>query len=163
MKKSQSIFILLGGNQGDVKRTFAEVCMQIENLCNIVQTSPLYITEPWGMETKDLFYNQALEIETSLKPLALLEKFQEIEKTYGRVPKVGNAYESRVIDIDILLWGTEILDEPNLTVPHPRMHIRNFTLIPLKEIAPNTIHPVLGKTIQELATINGDNLSVSKA
>ena len=117
---------------------------------SIIRTSAFYETEPWNMNSKTWFVNAVVEVKTSLSPEALLEECQRIESQLGRTPKTSTEYEDRTIDIDILFYGKEIINEENLTIPHKFVHLRAFTLVPLLELIPDFEHPVLHKTIAEL-------------
>lgn len=113
--------------------------------------SPLVETEPWGFESPHPFLNAALSVETSLPAMDVLERTQSIERQLGRRRKsVAGQYEDRPIDIDLLLYGDLVLTSERLTLPHPLLSERLFVLEPLAEIAPQILHPTLGKTIQTL-------------
>jgi len=156
------LYILLGGNLGDKKRIFSDVSTLLnERLGKISSQSAIYETEPWGFESPDLFWNQALELSTNLSPEEVLAQTQQIETELGRIRK-ENQYSSRLIDIDILFYGDQIINQENLTVPHPRIQERKFALIPLCEIAPELIHPVLRKSIRQLLVESTDPLKVEK-
>ncbi len=127
----------------------------------VLQHSAIYESEPWGFQTENNFLNRILEIETFLTAQQLLEKLLEIESGLGRKRR-GNSYSSRTIDIDILYFGNSRIQEKTLEVPHPRLHLRRFTLLPLVEIAPDFEHPVFKKTNRELLELLSDNLEVWK-
>lgn len=122
--------------------------------------SSIYESAPWGFEAQSSFLNQILIVETDLKPMGILERIKSIEKEMGRV-KTSESYESRTIDIDILFYNEEIIAFPELIIPHPQLHKRRFTLVPLAEIAPEFIHPVFNKSINDLL-INCSDDSVVK-
>ena len=108
-------------------------------------------TEPWGFESQNSFLNCVVAFRTTLPPMELLGTTEKIERELGRTAKSnGGVYHDRIIDIDILLYGNEIINTERLTVPHPLMHERDFVLTPLCEIAPQAIHPVIGKSIAEI-------------
>ncbi len=156
------LYLLLGGNLGDKKKIFSEARINLHNLVGeITAQSAVYETEPWGFESTDLFWNQVLEIVTKLSPEEVLLKTQQTELELGRIRK-SNQYDSRIIDIDILFFGEEIVELPDLIVPHPRIQERRFALIPLNEIAPNLRHPVFQKTITQLLAECNDQLRVEK-
>jgi len=156
------LYILLGGNLGDKKRIFSDVSTLLnERLGKISSQSAIYETEPWGFESPDLFWNQVLELSTNLSPEEVLAQTQQIELELGRIRK-ENQYSSRLIDIDILFYGDQIINQENLTVPHPRIQERKFALIPLCEIAPELIHPVLRKSMRQLLVESTDPLKVEK-
>jgi len=114
----------------------------------VVRASSVYETEPWGIAGQGNFLNQVLEAKTSITPLDLLHEIKALEKRMGREP--GIRYGPRVIDIDILLYGDESVNEPELQIPHPRLHQRAFVLVPLSKLAPDLVHPGLGVSIGDL-------------
>ncbi|MBR5353732.1 MAG: 2-amino-4-hydroxy-6-hydroxymethyldihydropteridine diphosphokinase [Bacteroidales bacterium] len=167
-----SLYLLIGGNQGDRKALLQQATDLIrQRVGSVVGCSQLYETAPWGtfdgMETQP-FLNMALQVETSLSAHDCLRECLAIEKELGRQRK-GNTppndakrvYSSRPIDIDLILFDNEVISLPDLTIPHPRMHQRRFVLQPLCDIAPDAIHPVLKKTISQLLSICEDNCSCS--
>ena len=117
--------------------------------CSIRVQSPFYRTEPVGVEGQDLYVNGVVGVDTDLSADTLLKCLLEIEAHMGRVRR--KKWDARVIDLDILLFGSRIIQKPDLIVPHPLMHLRRFVLTPMLQIAPNLIHPVLCKSIRELA------------
>jgi 2-amino-4-hydroxy-6-hydroxymethyldihydropteridine diphosphokinase len=156
------LYILLGGNLGNKKKVFSEARDRLSKLIGeIAAQSSIYETEPWGFVSKDLFWNQVLEINTELSPEILLSLTQQIESDLGRIPK-AEQYVSRLIDIDILFYGDQIINLNNLVVPHPRIQSRKFALLPLCEIAPDFQHPVFQKSIRQLLDECQDNLKVEK-
>ena len=114
------------------------------------------------MSSDDWFVNQVLELETSLKADTLIDKLLLIESELGRTRTMAEGYQSRLIDIDILLFNDETLDTAKLIIPHPRMHLRKFTLMPLAEIAPNKIHPIIRTTSLELLQACEDESEVQR-
>ena len=155
------LYLLLGGNIGDKERIFSEARTRLNTrLGEIGLQSAVYETEPWGFESTDLFWNQALEISTSLSPEEVLMQTQQIEQELGRTRK-DSQYSSRVIDIDILFYSDQIINLSNLIIPHPRIQERKFALMPLNEIAPELIHPVFKKNIRQLLDESIDTLKVS--
>jgi 2-amino-4-hydroxy-6-hydroxymethyldihydropteridine diphosphokinase len=127
---------------------------------NVVERSSFYETEPFGYEEQNWFINLVLKIRTGLSPRALLHLTQKIEKDLGKDTKFK--WGPRDIDIDILLYDNEQISEPGLTIPHPLLHVRNFVLSPLSEIAPDLQHPVLAKTIKELLRTCTDRKEVKR-
>ena len=150
------VTLLLGGNEGDVKRTL-QAAQQLVNarVGAVLRCSHRYESEPWGVASAARFSNQALEITTDLSPLEVLDAVQRIECDLGRnraaeaVEKAstGAAYTSRPIDIDIIFYDDEVIREERLTVPHPRLAEREFALVPLCEIMRLRRHPVTGETV----------------
>lgn len=146
----QTVYLLLGSNLGNSKEILDKAIeLLTEKIGVIISQSKDYETKPWGVTDQPDFLNLAIAIHTKLKPLEILEQTQSIENQLGRVRK--EKWGARLIDIDIMFYGDEIIDEPNLKVPHPLIQERDFALIPLSEIAPNFVHPVLGKTVLELS------------
>ncbi len=142
-------YLLLGSNENDRFRNLKKACELIELRCGkVLSQSALYETEAWGLKEQNAFINQAVLIETSLAPKELLLQLKATEKEIGRVETVK--WGPRVIDIDILFYGNEVVDMEELKVPHPFLHERRFTLAPLNEIAAEFVHPLLQKTVNEL-------------
>ncbi len=151
--------ILLGGNIGDVSgylETSRELLSQ--RVGEVVALSTEIQSEAWGFSADQKFTNQALVIKTTLNPQELLCATQSIERQVGRDAEAereqklvsGERYASRVIDIDIIAYGAEVVDQESLKIPHPLMHEREFVLRPMTEVAPEWRHPVLGRTTREM-------------
>ena len=146
------VYLSLGTNIGNKKENLTRAIEALSlALGQCVATSSFIETAPWGFASDNSFLNCAVAFETTLAPLQLLETTEGIERELGRTVKShGGNYSDRIIDIDILLCGNEVVDAPRLIVPHPLMHKRSFVLEPLAEIAPNAIHPTSGKSIKQL-------------
>ena len=129
-------YLSLGTNLGDKRKNIAEAIKNIGELVgDVVRQSALYETEPWGFRSDNRFVNAAVCVDTQLSPRRLLEVTQRIEREMGRTLKSdGGEYHDRIIDIDILLYGDLHIDEPDLKIPHPLMHERDFVMTPLNEI-----------------------------
>ncbi len=155
------VYILLGANLGNPLEQIEQAKKSIDSaIGKIVARSSIYETEAWGVEEQPPFFNQTILVETYLSPSAALETCQEIEKTLGRIRH--KKWDTRIIDIDILYFNDEYINTPKLVVPHPYLHFRRFTLVPLCEIAPEYVHPLLNKTNHELLDASTDPLSVKK-
>ena len=149
----------MGSNQGNRKEFLKRTIAMVHQLVGSVsKCSAIYETEAWGFESDQTFLNQAIEISTLLPPGKLLNTCLKIESKLGRIRRTTS--NNRVIDIDILLYGNKIVRQKKCTIPHPRLHLRNFTLVPLQEIAPEVKHPEFGLTISELLKLSTDNLKV---
>lgn len=146
------VYLSLGSNKDDRIGYIQQANLQLGMLdgVEIIRTSAFYETEPWNMKSENWFVNAVVELKTTLTPHQLLEQCQRIEKQLGRKPATPGIYQDRTIDIDILFYKKEIINEPDLTIPHKYVHLRAFTLVPLLELIPDFEHPVLHKTITEL-------------
>ncbi len=155
------VYIGIGSNLGKKKENFLEALSRIAKIPNtkIIKESSFYESEPLG-ESKEWYVNGVIELETELKPELLLQKLRNIERAMGR-KKNRKRWGARVIDLDILMFNNAILEKKNLKIPHPEMHKRKFVLVPLSEIAPQVVHPVLGLTILELLVNVKDDKRVS--
>ena len=147
-----TVYLGLGTNLGNKEANLRTAIYKLqERIGKQVSLSSFYETAPWGFESCHSFLNAAIGLETSLSPIEILHITQEIEKELGRTKKsVNGSYSDRLIDIDILLYDTLVLQTPELTIPHPLMTERDFVMNPLIEIAGNVIHPTRQKTLSEL-------------
>lgn len=155
------VYLLIGGNMGNRKKQLQKAAIKIGEACGtITLLSHFYETAAWGKTNQPSFFNQAITLNTLLPPNDLLHAILHIETSMGRhrVEKFG----PRIIDIDILLFNDEIIDHPNLKIPHPELPNRRFALEPLSEIAPGVIHPVFKKSILCLLEECTDALEVRK-
>ena len=161
MADSKSIYLLLGSNLGN-RLAVLETAVKLiaERVGNVSEESAVYETAPWGITDQPTFLNQVIRVESELTPENALEFTLSIEQELGRVR--GERWGARVIDIDLLFYDDLILDTPSLILPHPRLHERRFTLIPLAEIAADHVHPLLKKTVLDLLNNCPDNGVVSK-
>lgn len=152
------IYLGLGSNLEDREANLAEAVDRIGLMVgDVIRTSSVYETEPWGFTTEEQFLNMVVEAETDLNPADLHEQTKKIETRLGRVKeKDEEQYTSRIIDIDILFYEDVIVNDVDLRIPHPLIEERNFVLIPLNEIAPDLVHPVLKKTVSELLQASSD-------
>ena len=155
-------YLSLGSNIGDRAHNITHALEQLASHgVTVVKQSSLYETEPVELREQDWFLNCVAEVETNLRPRELMHALLNIERSMGReriVPK-----GPRVIDMDILLFGSEVVKESQLEIPHPRMADRRFVLTPFAEIAPQTVHPVMRKTIQQLLEDTPDHSEVRRA
>ena len=143
------VYLALGSNLGDRQENLQQAIAALSPHMDVKAKSPIYETPPWGIEDQPKFFNQVIKADTYLQPEPLLKHLKRLEVALGRKPNVRNG--PRLIDIDILFYDHLVLNTPLLTVPHPRMHERGFVLLPLMDIAPELIHPVLKKSVRELA------------
>lgn len=153
-------YLLTGSNMGN-RHGYLQFAVQqiIKKAGKLLQCSSIYQTAAWGNTQQDAFLNQVLAINTSLTASELLLVLQDIENETGRERLAP--WSPRTLDIDILFYDNEIIDLPNLKVPHPFIAERKFTLVPLHEIAANFMHPVLNKSIKNLLALCTDNSDVS--
>lgn len=157
---NSGIFLLLGSNEGDRMSHLERAADAIVQLpVSVIRKSQIYQTAAWGLEDQPDFYNQVLQVNTELDPFELLSRLQQIEQGLGRVRT--QKWGPRIIDIDILLYNDEIINESRLQIPHPGIPSRRFTLVPLNEIAPKLFHPKEKKTIERLLKECQDTLGVT--
>jgi 2-amino-4-hydroxy-6-hydroxymethyldihydropteridine diphosphokinase len=155
------IFLLLGSNKGDRKSNFEKAkTLMFQEDTQLIRSSSCYLSPPWGPVEQPYFLNQVLQIQTSLDPNQLLDRCLDVEGLMGRIRK--ERYGPRVIDIDILYYNQEVIHSNNLILPHPRLHLRTFTLKPMVELAADFIHPLLKATQHELLKSSPDSLPVRK-
>ncbi len=160
MNKLEKIYLHTGSNMGQKEEHLAWARLLIDkNIGSITAQSELYETEAWGFTDQPNFVNQALEVVTKLPPDELMDQILSIELEMGRVR--DQKWAPRLIDIDIIFYGDQIIKTENLIVPHPFMHERNFVLIPLLEIAEKFVHPVFKMSIGELYDRSKDLLNVT--
>ena len=148
MKKNKHMaltFLGLGTNLGNKEQNLNDAIAALSvEVGGVMAVSSFRISAPWGFDSENTFLNAVVLMETELTPLALLKKTQEIERSLGRTAKSTSGYADRLIDIDILLYDNELIDQPTLKIPHPKMTERDFVLIPLLELAPDLAHPATG-------------------
>ncbi len=147
-----NVYLGLGTNLGDKEANLHAAVRKInERVGEVTSLSAFYVTAPWGFSSENSFLNAACCVDTELSPLDVLRETQRIERELGRITKsVAGNYSDRLIDVDLLLYGDLILHTPELELPHPLMTERRFVMEPLAEIAPEVVHPVLGKRLGEL-------------
>ncbi len=156
-----NVFLLLGSNLGDRQMYLGQAISCIENdIAPVVKASSVYETQSWGKTDEPDYLNQVIMLQTDMPAAAILERILAIEQRLGRQRE--EKWGSRTIDIDILFYGDEIINEPGLQVPHPRLHERRFTLEPLAELAPELVHPLLNKSISAIKNQLKDSLIVKK-
>jgi 2-amino-4-hydroxy-6-hydroxymethyldihydropteridine diphosphokinase len=156
------VFLSIGGNLGNKRANFDKVYTHIQNeLGYIILRSSVYETPAWGFDSEDPFWNQVLCIETHLNPSEILEKIKKIDAAFGR-KRNSEGYSSREMDVDILYFDDQTINTENLTIPHPLMHKRLFVLVPLAEIAPRFVHPVLKLISIEMQNSCEDKSEIKK-
>jgi len=156
-----SVVLLLGSNMGDRFTNLEKGSDEIKmGIGEIIQQSSMYETAAWGNENQEQFLNKVVTVNSSLKAAQLMKRILSIEEKMGRIRM--KKWEPRIIDIDILFYNNEMISNETLTVPHPSLHLRKFTLMPLAELMPDYIHPVLKKSITDLLHELNDSLEVKK-
>lgn len=151
--KEVIVYLGLGTNLGDRWANLREALRLLAEGpgLRLLRCSQVYETEPWGVAEQPRFLNCTAEVAATLEPEALLSRCQAIEREVGRAP--GPRWGPRLIDVDILLYGAQVVNLSHLEIPHTRLHLRAFALIPLAELAPSAVHPTLARSVSELAQI----------
>jgi 2-amino-4-hydroxy-6-hydroxymethyldihydropteridine diphosphokinase len=144
----QKIYLALGSNIGERAGNLRAAIEAIKPEVNTTKCSSVYETPPWGFQDQPQFLNQVIEAETDLPPGKLLDHLKRTEKLLGREKTFKNG--PRIIDLDIIFYDEEVLDSPPLIIPHPHMSERAFVLVPLADIAPHFLHPILKESVSEL-------------
>ena len=146
----EDVFLGIGTNLGNRERNLSVALKLIgKDIGTIQSSSSAFETEPWGFASADKFLNMVVKVRTGLTPEVLLEKTVRIESILGRI-RNAKQYSSRVIDIDILFYGEMVINKADLKIPHPKIAERRFVLVPLCEISPDLVHPVLKETVSSL-------------
>lgn len=152
-----TVYLALGSNLGNRLANLKTAISNFTPQLDVKKKSPVYETPPWGYADQPAFLNQVVMAETYLEPEDLLEHLKRLEVVLGREPTFHNG--PRLIDMDILFYDDVEIDSPPLQIPHPRLHQRGFVLVPLHDIAPELIHPVLGKSVGEML-LDVDRLNI---
>ena len=143
------VYLSIGSNKGNRSVLINKAIDEIEKkIGTIISRSSIYQSKSWGFDSND-FYNLSLLIDTDIEPKSLLINLKKIEKSMGR-EDIDGSYSDRFIDIDILFYDNIIIDSEDLKIPHPKIEIRKFVLVPMLEIADDYVHPILNKTIRQL-------------
>ncbi len=146
--QKEIVYLSLGSNLGDREANLEAVFRELPPLVNVIASSSIYQTEPWGFQDQPDFLNQVILTETALSPWELLIYLKKIEKNIGR--KSSFLFGPRLVDIDILFYRDQVIHEEELIIPHEKIFERAFVLVPLAEIAPELMHPENGMTISDL-------------
>lgn len=151
------VYLAIGSNMGNRLANLKNAISNLPPQMDVKKKSKVYETPPWGHTDQPMFLNQVLMAKTYMQPEDLLGHLKRLETALGREPSFENG--PRLIDIDILFYDDEIIETPPLVIPHPRLHQRGFVLVPLNEIAPDLIHPRLGKAVSEML-LDVDRLNI---
>lgn len=149
--KEHIVYLALGTNLGDRSGNLKQAIAALTPQLDVKAKSQVYETPPWGFEEQSKFLNQVVKANTYLDPEPLLKHLKRLEVALGRQESFPNG--PRLIDIDLLFYDDLVLNKPSLVIPHPRLHERGFVLLPLMDVAPNLVHPVQQKTVQELVAL----------
>lgn len=160
--EEHQLFLCLGGNQGNKSEIFNTTRKLIaENIGTLRNISPVYASPPWGFKAHSAFWNQVLEVSTSLSPEEVLIQIHKIEAGFGR-KRIAGKYLSRKMDIDLLFYDSLVMESELLILPHPLLALRRFVLVPLADIAPDRVHPVTGKSVHQMLTETTDPSEVTR-
>lgn len=154
------VYLGLGTNLGNRPANLENARKALQQAMTVLRASSIYETEPWGFQDQPAFLNQVLKVSTSFEPLKLLDFLKNVEAEMGRLANFR--YGPRLIDLDILLYGRQVIKTQGLQIPHPHLHERAFVLEPLAEIAPNLVHPLMHKRISTLLAQAEDRDGVKK-
>ena len=158
--KGNTVILITGGNLGDKRKNLKKAAQLIgERIGEVEKSSGIYETEAWGLTDQPVFYNQVHVVKTVLSPDEVLHRILKIEEEMGRKRTVKNA--ARIIDIDILFYDEQIVNEEKLVIPHPQISNRRFVLLPLQELVPQMIHPVYKMSVEQLLFQTEDQLKVT--
>ncbi|MBK8955515.1 MAG: 2-amino-4-hydroxy-6-hydroxymethyldihydropteridine diphosphokinase [Saprospiraceae bacterium] len=158
---TNQVVLGFGSNLGDRSDNIIKAMnLLADSKINVLQVSSFYETEPWGNHNQNLFINAAAVADTELNPFEVLTAIHVIELEFGRTRQTK--YEARTLDIDILFYNHDVMENEQLTIPHPQIHKRNFVLKPLSEIIPEYIHPRFKLSIDKLCRLCNDNCTVIK-
>jgi len=149
--KEHIVYLALGTNLGDRSGNLKQAIAALTPQLDVKAKSQVYETPPWGFEEQPKFLNQVVKANTYLDPEPLLKHLKRLEVALGRQESFPNG--PRLIDMDLLFYDDLVLNKPSLVIPHPRLHERGFVLLPLLDIAPNLVHPVQQKTVEELVAL----------
>ena len=141
--EEHSVVISLGTNLGDKLKNLKNALSNIAGFGSILNKSRIFCSDPWGYDSENEFLNMGLVIKTSMEPMQLLKKLKTIEKQMGRGPKVVQSYQDRIIDLDILIYSGFTIDDEELSIPHPKIKERKFSLLILKDLFENEFIPDL--------------------
>jgi len=162
INESRRAFIGLGGNVGEVEETLMEALFALDELpqTTLRRQSSLYRTPAWGKTDQADFINCVAELQTRLSPQVLLQRLLEIEERFGRIRQQEERWQPRTLDLDILLFGDEVIEEAHLHIPHPHMHERAFVLVPLAELVNDLEIPGHGSIKNCLAKLDISSIQV---
>ena len=154
------VVISLGTNLGDKLKNLKNAINYIKVYARVINKSRIFCSEPWGYDSENEFLNMGLIIKTSLEPILLLKKLKGIEKKMGRAPKLIKSYQDRIIDLDILIYKKFIIDNEELSIPHPKIKERKFSLLILKDLFENEFIPDLNDNAEKMLFKCGDKSNV---
>jgi 2-amino-4-hydroxy-6-hydroxymethyldihydropteridine diphosphokinase len=152
--------VSLGTNLGDKLKNLKNAINYIKVFARVINKSRIFCSEPWGYDSENEFLNMGLVIKTSLEPLSLLKKLKAIEEKMGRAPKLIKSYQDRIIDLDILIFNKFIIESDELSIPHPKIKERKFSLLIIKDLYENEFIPVLNDNAEKMLFKCGDKSNV---